>query len=254
MRNGDFTQIASAACNDGTALTLPPPFVDNRVNPALFNPIAMRIVGSAAGLDRSLRPHHLRRAGQQRRAADRRPPRLAGDEQTSASSAATTSPTTIARPGYEGTNLLLSTGSGLGLDNRVQTLSLGDDYVLSQNLVSATRFAYARSRIHRSQGDELPNFTDLGSNVWSAATEPGPALLQPGGHQRLPDRGVSRRVRVGDLPALAGLRLGEERAPGLVRRQLDPSRPRRDRTVPGQRHLHVQRHARRRRPSRASPT
>ena len=55
----------------------------------------------------------------------------------------------------------------------MQTLSVGDDYVLTQNLVSATRFAYARSRIHRIQGDELPNFTDLGSNVWSAATEPG---------------------------------------------------------------------------------
>jgi outer membrane receptor protein involved in Fe transport len=75
--------------------------------------------------------------------------------------------------GYEGTNLLLSSGSGLGLDNRVQTFSLGDDYVLTQNLVSATRFAFSRSRIHRSQGAELPSYTDLGSNVWSSATEPG---------------------------------------------------------------------------------
>jgi outer membrane receptor protein involved in Fe transport len=80
-------------------------------------------------------------------------------------------------PAYEGTNLLLTTGSGLGLDNRVQTLSLGDDYIVSQNLISATRFAYARSRIHRSQGPELPTWTGLGSNVYSAASDPGLAFF-----------------------------------------------------------------------------
>ena len=130
-------------------------------------------------------------------------------------------------PGYEGTNLLLSTGTGLGLDNRVQTLSVGDDYVLSQNLVSATRFAYARSRIHRSQGDELPNYTDLGSNVWSAATEPGLSFFNLAVTNGFPTAAFPGRVRVDDLPALAGLRLGQGRAPAVVRRQLDPSGPRR---------------------------
>jgi len=44
MRAGDFTQVASAECNAGRALTLPPPFVDNRVSPTAFDPIAMKIV------------------------------------------------------------------------------------------------------------------------------------------------------------------------------------------------------------------
>jgi carboxypeptidase family protein len=44
MRAGDFTQIASAECNAGRALALPAPFVDNRVSPGLFDPIAMKIV------------------------------------------------------------------------------------------------------------------------------------------------------------------------------------------------------------------
>ena len=249
MLNGDFTQVASAACNNGTALTLPAPFVNNRVNPAQFNPISMRIVGPAAGRHRSVRPHHLRRARQQRRAADRRPPRLAGDAATALFGRYYVA-NYDRRPGYDGTNLLLSTGTGLGLDNRVQTLSLGDDYVLSQNLVSATRFAYARSRIHRSQGDELPNYTDLGSNVWSAATEPGLRFFNLAVTNGFPTAAFPGRVRVDDLPALAGLRLGQGRAPVVVRRQLDPSGTRRHRAVPGQRHLHVQRHARRRRPAR----
>src|SRR5262245_3663121 len=172
MKGGDFTQVASAACNNGTALTLPSPFVGNRIDPSRFNDIGMRIV--------NLLPTTADPCG---RITYTVPDN--NDEQQIVSRVdwqATKDQRIFGRyyvanfdraPGYEGTNLLLSSGSGLGLDNRVQTLSLGDDYVLSQNLVSATRFAYARSRIHRSQGDELPTFTDLGSNVWSAATEPG---------------------------------------------------------------------------------
>jgi outer membrane receptor protein involved in Fe transport len=172
MKAGDFTQIASAACNNGTALNLPTPFVNNRVDPSAFNPIGMRIV--------NLLPTSTDPCGRITYAVPDN-----NDEQQIVGRVdwqATADQRFFGRyyvanydrkPGYEGTNLLLSTGSGLGLDNRVQTLSVGDDYVVTPNIVSATRFAWARSRIHRAQGDELPSFTDLGSNVWSAATEPG---------------------------------------------------------------------------------
>ena len=250
MLNGDFTQVASAACNNGTALALPTPFVNNRIDPSQFNPIGMHIV--------RLLPSTTDPCG---RITYTVPDN--NDEQQVVSRIdwqATNDQRIFGRyfvanfdraPGYEGSNLLLASGTGLGLDNRVQTLSLGDDYVLSQNLVSATRFAYARSRIHRSQGDELPSFTDLGSNVWSAATEPGLRFFNLAVTNGFPTAGFPGRVRIGHLSAVAGLRLGEERAPDLVWRQLDPAGTRRHRSVPGQRHLHVQRHARRRRPSRA---
>ena len=110
MLNGDFTQIASAACNNGTALTLPPPFVDNRVNPALFNPIGdahrrdccrSRPIPAAA----SPTPCPTTTTSSRSSAASTGRRRA-----ISASSAATTSPTTTAPPGYEGTNLLLSVG------------------------------------------------------------------------------------------------------------------------------------------------
>ena len=172
MRAGDFTQAASAECNAGRALALPAPFVDNRVNPSLFNPVALRVL--------EMLPVATDPCGRITYAVPDN-----NDEQQVVSRLdwqATTNQRFFGRyfianydraPAYDGQNLLLTTGSGLGLDNRVQTLSVGDDFVLSPTIVSATRFAYARSRIHRLQGADLPNFTDLGSNVWSAATDPG---------------------------------------------------------------------------------
>lgn len=172
MRAGDFSAIASPECNNGAQLNLRAPFVNNRVDPALFNPVSMRIA--------NLLPVATDPCGRVRYAvADN------NDEQQGVMRLdwqATADQRIFGRyyianydraPGFDGNNLLLASGSGLGLDNRVQTLSLGDDYVLTQNLVSATRFSFARSRIHRRQGDALPNYTELGSNVWSAATEPG---------------------------------------------------------------------------------
>ncbi len=44
MRAGDFTDAASAACNAGNALTLPAPFVNNKVDPALFSPVAVNLL------------------------------------------------------------------------------------------------------------------------------------------------------------------------------------------------------------------
>ena len=42
MLAGDFTAYASAACN-ARAVTLSAPFVNNRVNPALFSPVALKL-------------------------------------------------------------------------------------------------------------------------------------------------------------------------------------------------------------------
>jgi hypothetical protein len=172
MRAGDFTQVASAECNAGRALTLPAPFVNNRVSPALFDPIAMKIMSQL--------PVASDPCGRVTFAV----PDNNDEQQTVARIdwQATTDQRVFGRyyvanydraPAFDGSDLLLTTGSGLGLDNRVQTFSLGHDYVLTPRLISATRFALARSRIHRSQGGELDTWTSLGSNVWSAATDPG---------------------------------------------------------------------------------
>src|SRR5207244_2945802 len=43
MLAGDFTAFASAACNAKGAITLKAPFVNNRIDPALFSPVAKNI-------------------------------------------------------------------------------------------------------------------------------------------------------------------------------------------------------------------
>jgi hypothetical protein len=43
MLAGDFTAFASAACNSRGAVTLRDPFVNNRINPALFSPAALKL-------------------------------------------------------------------------------------------------------------------------------------------------------------------------------------------------------------------
>jgi len=43
MLAGDFTAFASAACNARGAITLKSPFVNNRIDPALFSPVAKNI-------------------------------------------------------------------------------------------------------------------------------------------------------------------------------------------------------------------
>jgi hypothetical protein len=46
MLAGDFTGLASPACNGGRQITLRAPFVNNRVDPALLSPAAVKIVQS----------------------------------------------------------------------------------------------------------------------------------------------------------------------------------------------------------------
>ena len=173
MLAGDFTDVMSAQCQGGVNRTLGAPFVGNKVNPALFNPIAMKIAAllPTAGTDACGRTRFT-------------VPNDSDEIQTIVRSDYQMSATQkifgryyIAnydrQPSYEGTNVLLSTGTGLGLDNRVQTFAVGHDWVLGSNLTAATRFSYQRSRVLRVQGDALPTWTGLGSNVYSYTRTPG---------------------------------------------------------------------------------
>jgi hypothetical protein len=173
MLAGDFTDVMSAACQGGVNRTLGAPFVGNAVNPALFNPIALKIAGllptsgtDACGRTRFTVPND----------SDEIQIVLRSDYQVS------TNQRVFGRyyvanydrqPSYDGSNVLLSTGTGLGLDNRVQTIAAGHDWVLGPNLTAATRFSFQRSRILRVQGDTLPTWKDLGSNVYAYTTDPG---------------------------------------------------------------------------------
>ncbi len=46
MLNGDWTAISSPGCNGGRQLTLKAPFVNNKISPALYSPVAVKIMSS----------------------------------------------------------------------------------------------------------------------------------------------------------------------------------------------------------------
>jgi hypothetical protein len=172
MLAGDFTDVMSAQCQGGVNRTLGGPFVGNKVNPAIFNPIALKIAGllptgstDACGRTRFTVPNN----------SDEIQTVLRSDFQMS--TARVFGRYYVAnysrQPSYDGTNALLSTGTGLGLNNRVQTIALGHDWVVGSKLTAATRFSFQRSRILRVQGASLPTWTDLGSNVYSYTRDPG---------------------------------------------------------------------------------
>ena len=173
MLTGDFTDVMSAACQGGVNRTLGGAFVGNKISPALFNPIAMKIAAllptgstDACGRTRFTVPND----------SDEIQTVLRSDYQVNVSQKIFGRYYVAnydRQPSYDGTNLLLATGTGLGLDNRVQTLALGHDWVLTPNVVAATRFSYQRSRVLRVQGDSLPTWSQLGSSVFSYTHEPG---------------------------------------------------------------------------------
>src|SRR5581483_10586220 len=51
MLAGDFTAFASPACNAGRQITLKAPFINNRIDPALFSPVAVKLVSNLPKTD-----------------------------------------------------------------------------------------------------------------------------------------------------------------------------------------------------------
>jgi hypothetical protein len=66
---------------------------------------------------------------------------------------------------YDKSNLL--TAANPGLLDRVTSANLGDTYLLTARMVSSFRLTYARSAVQRIGASEVPNFTQLGSNITS---------------------------------------------------------------------------------------
>ena len=168
MRAGDFTDVASAGLQrrDGRD-----PGRAVREQPRRSGPLQSGRAGaveSPAGGPGSVRAHHLRRARQQRRAAERGATRLAGDRRPA-----------LLRPLF---HRQLRPRARL----RRQRCAAGErqrpgpgqpcpDDLAGQRLHAPAepdqRDAVCLGQVAhpRSQGSELPSWTDLGSDVWSAA-------------------------------------------------------------------------------------
>jgi hypothetical protein len=172
MLAGDFTAFASPACNGGRQIALRSPFVNNRIDPALFSPAAMNL---ARRLPSTTDP-----CGETKWSAveDRDEGQAVGrvDYQWTPNHSlfGRYMATYVKAPApFSKSDNILTTGLP-GLDNLAQSVALGDTMVFGSNMVNALRFVFNRTAIDRGN----PPFFDphaLGSNVYSY--NPGEMVL-----------------------------------------------------------------------------
>jgi hypothetical protein len=164
MLAGDFTQIASAACNARGAVALPAPFSGNRIDPALLSPAAVRIArqlpttSDPCGRVNVTNPRNIDE-GQYIGKIDLQ---LNQNHSLFGRYIATSY---FYAPPFDQSQNILSTRLG-GRDNLVQSGTIGDTMVLSNTMVNNARFAVNRSAIHRTHTNFF-DVDDIGVNTFS---------------------------------------------------------------------------------------
>jgi hypothetical protein len=163
---GDFTAIASPACNAGRAITLKAPFVNNKIDPSLINPVAKNLL--------KYLPVSNDPCGQIAWAlpSESRENQLVGkvdwkvnDQHSIAGRYFFTD--YKHPPFYEGNLLTFSVEQNVGLKNRVQSVMIGHTFSISSTTINSFRLGYARSSIVRYTPDTVPTPTELGSKMHS---------------------------------------------------------------------------------------
>src|SRR5581483_7823461 len=164
MLAGDFTAFASPACNAGRQVTLKAPFVNNRIDPSQFDPIALKFT---ARLPTTTDPCGQITFG--RLAVQNLGQTVAKiDYQASAkhslfgrfmfSSNDQPSPLT-----FTPNNILNATAS---TESKVYSFTFGSTYLINPSTVNAFRLAANRDKSIVSQ-PPFVDWTDLGSKLYS---------------------------------------------------------------------------------------
>jgi Carboxypeptidase regulatory-like domain len=165
MLTGDFSTIASPACNGGRQINLSAPFANNRIDPAQFSKAAVNIANKLPKVQDPCgkitygllnRPDEFQLMGRT-------------DYQRSANNSifgrymATTydSP-----PPFNFSSNILTTTTG-GFDNLAQSYALGDTYLLGPNTINSLRMTVNRTAIHRYNGDSFSP-AEVGINTYSS--------------------------------------------------------------------------------------
>ncbi|OFW06204.1 MAG: hypothetical protein A3I61_18735 [Acidobacteria bacterium RIFCSPLOWO2_02_FULL_68_18] len=171
MLAGDFTQFASAQCVSRGAVALRPPFVNNRIDPALLSPAAVNIARrlptttdpcGRITYSRKTRP----REGQSIARMDYQ---LTRDQSLFGRYMLTT---TFWKPPFEETGNMLASTLG-GRDSSAHSLALGHTAVLGNTTVNSLRLTVNRTDVHRTHADYLGP-QDVGVNTYSY---PGRVML-----------------------------------------------------------------------------
>jgi hypothetical protein len=158
MLAGDFSAVASAACNAGRQVPLRTPFVDNRVSPALFSPASLRLAAMLPVPDNPCGQVFFDRPDD-------------ADEYVVVGKVdftATSNHTMFGRlqvvrldtPGnYDGSTPM--SYSAAAFRNRVYSFVFGDTLLFGNNAVNALRFTVNRGD-YRKFHTSIVDYTDLG--------------------------------------------------------------------------------------------
>ena len=174
MLAGDFTTLASPACNAGRQITLGAPFVGNRIDPARLSPAARKVA--------ALLPPTTDPCGQVQWSAPQG--RDIHEPITRIDFQATSNQLVFGRymvykndlpASWEGPgdNILKSGSDHEGTADMLRSLVLGQTYVLSAGLVNAFRFTTSTTDSHRYHNPGLPSPADMGVKMYSYPTEEG---------------------------------------------------------------------------------
>jgi Carboxypeptidase regulatory-like domain/TonB dependent receptor-like, beta-barrel len=150
MLAGDFTAFASPACNAGVQRNLGAPFVGNRVSPALFSKAALNITSRLPTTTDpcGLLQYGLPSATDEGQYVTKIDYTFNNRHTLFGRYIATTQfsppPFTLASAQQN----VLATRIG-GRDNKANSFTLGENYVISSSTLNAVRFAYNRTNISR---------------------------------------------------------------------------------------------------------
>jgi hypothetical protein len=183
MLQGDFRRVMSAACRGGTARTLGAPFVNNQVDPALFNPVILKVVKTMVPLpDPALDPDGCGRypIAQPNDSKDQQYVGRVDYQVTSSARVFGRDFFAYFKQPATWNNDLVATTSG----NRAlsHTIATGLDYVLTPHTVSATRVAFQHTKAIRENGVGIPTLGMLGvkSFMYTTGAIPGQDMLKLG--------------------------------------------------------------------------
>jgi hypothetical protein len=172
MRAGDFTAFASPACNAGRQVTLGRGFVNNRIDPALLNPVAVSMLRYLPVADDPCGrvQYGIPNNNTEHQAIGKVDYTLSQEQSAFVRYlyAVYDNPAT-----FDGENAL--TLSRTGQKNQVHSMVTGHNWILSSNTLNSLRFTYNRTINDRP----LPEFftaTDLGSRIVSPSTRAGSRL------------------------------------------------------------------------------
>jgi len=186
VRRGDFRRIMSAECRGGTARTLGAPFVNNQVDPALFNPISLKMMAMLPMPDPAIDTNgcgryvvQLPNNSDEQQYIGRIDYQMT-DSQRVFARLFTTHYLHAPLFNKDKPNLIEMSGNGAGNEASMQTLAGGWDNVLTPNLLSATRVSIQHTSTERIQGDGAPTWTTLGVKTFQYTTGGGQDFMAGG--------------------------------------------------------------------------